>query len=502
MTGSAKRGHPVWRDLFLFLGVALLFRVCFWRAMGRVVDSADAIHYLGAVKQLAAGNFMHLDMKIPLLYPLLCALFSKVVPDPELACRLVSFLGSTLLVVPVYMLAHDLHGRSTARIATLLAALRPWLADYGSRISTEGVACTLWFLAIWLFVRALRRGGLWTIGAALAFFALHLTRAEGTFLLLAAFPGATLLCVRDTRAKPVRLIPFAVVCAVLLMGHAFLMHRLTGTFTINTRTAYIVQDVATSNEFRTITETSLEYVKAAVDSLFQVTPIMLGPLLLMFLGVGLFSSTARMRDQRLEMFVLYFAAVQWLCSLTVASPAPRYLMTVFVALSIWSARGMLIVTRQAARLPMHGKWLRLLPIGAVLVTMALGTAVTLAAEHFGRRPRQPREYKVAGRWMQEHLEPGLIFTRKPQVAYYADMPSTGPALNESLEEALTRARAAGAAYLVVDERYTAQMAPALKLLLDPAAAPESLKLLREVHPDYPDARVVVYELLGASPQIP
>lgn len=488
-------------DIMLFLGGACVFRVLFWLAMGRVIDSADAIHYIEAARHLAQGDLWGIDPKIPLLYPLFGAVLSLFARDLELACRLVSLIASGLLVIPVYVLARDLHGRASARVAALIVVIWPWLADYGSRVSTEALACTLWFLAIWLLVRALRRGGAWPAIAALAFFALHLARPEGVVIFLAAFPAAAILCVRDERAKASRLIPFALVGCALLVLYVLFMYRLTGAPTLSYRAGFLVEDLEVSSQQRAVTGTVLLFVKTSADTLFNVLPIMLGPVLLVFLGVGLFHSSERGRDVRLELCMLLFAGVQWATSLTVLSPAPRYLMATLVALSLWSARGMVIVTRQAANLR-WGRVLRPLPVTALVMTMAFGTAVTLASEHLGRRPRQPREYKVAGHWMKANLEPGLILTRKPQVGYYANMPTTGPALDDTVETAVARAREVGARYVVVDERYTAQIIPPLEALLDPAQAPPDLRPLHELVPDYPEARVLIYEVAGPSTEAP
>ena len=131
-----------------------------------------------------------------------------------------------------------------------------------------------------------------------------------------------------------------------------------------------------------------------------------------------------------------------------------------------------------------------LPALALIAFMLLGTARTLGGEFVSDRPRQPVEYKEAGLWMRDNLEPGLVFTRKPQVAYYANMPSTGPLDTDTLEQALARAKEARARYLVVDERY----APAsLRSLLDPAQAPPGLGFLQEFN-RHPQARLVVYRI--------
>ncbi|HOZ46837.1 MAG TPA: glycosyltransferase family 39 protein [Candidatus Hydrogenedentes bacterium] len=481
------------RDVILCLGAAVVLRIAFWAISGRVIDSADAIHYIAAAERLAAGDFLGIDPKIPILYPLLGGLVSLFVKDTEFACRLVSLAASTLLVVPVYGLAFDLHGRGTARMAALTAIIWTWLIDYGSRISTEALACTLWFLAVWALARALTRGGAAVWLAPLVFIALHLARPEGLFLLLAALPAAALLCVGNDEADARRLVPFIAIAGVLLAAYAVYMRMLTGHFTLSYRTAYIIGDVQTSNAQRDVAGTVLLFVKTTTDTVFEVLPIMMGPVLLVFLGVGLFAPSAEPRKTRLEWYVIVFAAIQWAISLSVLSPAPRYLMATILALSLWSARGVVWLTERMRQDTPTRPW-RWLPVASVVGVMAIGAASTIVPEHLGRCPRQPREYKTAGQWMKEHLEPGLIFTRKPQVGYYAGMPTTGPAAEDSVDAALARARQADARYFVVDERYTATMAPALAVLLDPANAPPGLEWLRTITPEYPGARVVIYAI--------
>jgi len=236
----------------------------------------------------------------------------------------------------------------------------------------------------------------------------------------------------------------------------------------------------------------------------ETPSLMVGWFLWLFAGAGLFcveptpavpGSATRPRNVRFELMVLYFAFIQWAIVLPVVSPAPRYLMTFVVAVSLWSARGMAIVGGMAAGLP-RTRWLRFAPVTAMALLMLFHATAAIGGEYLGPMPEQPIEYKIAGRWMQSTLEPGLILTRKPQVGYYAGMPTTGPALDDTVEAALARGREAKARYLVVDERYTAQLVPGLRTLLDPANAPPGLRLISEDLSPYPGARVVIYEFVA------
>lgn len=468
------------------LGLALLFRLVFLLAMPRVLDTADAIHYVETAAHLARGDFLGYDPKIPVFYPLLGALAHGIIGNLEWACRIVSFVTSVLTVVPVYLLARELHGPETARIAGIIVALWPWLADYACRVSTEATAVLLWFSAVCLFVRGLRQGGPALYASALCCFALALTRPEGLAILACTLPAFTILQWKPGRAAWGQYGRFAAPGILFVVLNMVYVRLLSGATTASYRAGFILAEFDIQR-----------FVQTAVHSFSDVVPVMLGPILFLFLGVGLIQPRAGGRDLRAETCVLFFAAAQWGVSLFVLSPAPRYLMATLLVLAIWSARGMVLAGRQMAAWQPERPWLSRLPVAALVAFFLAHAAITVGSEHLGRQPREPREYKEAGLWMAAHVEPGLIFTRKPQVGFYAGMPSTGPAPDDSLEGALARARGAGAAYVVVDERYTAAMAPALRPLLEDGPAPAGLERLKAFD-TYPQSRVVIYALKPAA----
>lgn len=477
----------------VLLVLAGLLRLTFVWAVPRVLDSADAVHYLRAAGEMAHGDFLTVDPKIPVLYPAFVAIASYLTHDLEGAGRLVSFLFSSLLVVPVYFLSRDLHGRGPARVAGVTVAVWPWLIDYGSRVATEATAVFFWVAAVALFLRGMRvdRSAGWMLASAFAFTALHLARPEGTFVLLGALGAGVVLAWSNPRYRLSRLGVYAGVCAVLFVIHAAYLHALVGRWTVNYRVGFIGDQPEGSTIWSDLAKTVV-----ALSS--DVPAVMLGPVLWVFAGVGFVLPGDRPRNIRAEAAVLYFVCLQWLVTLPVLSPAPRYLMAVFVALTLWSARGVeqtsLLIAARARR-----AWLRAVPLALVVGFMGFHLAVAIGAERIGRDvPEQPREYKVAGEWMRDHLEPGLVMTRKPQVAFYAGMDSAGPPLDATLDQIIDLARRGGFAYLVVDERYTAQLIPALRPLLDPSKAPPQLRLLRADLSPYPEARIVIYSFDAAD----
>jgi len=358
-------------------------------------------------------------------------------------------------------------------------------------VATEPVAVFLFVSGVWCLVRATgleSMGGRgWVAGAAMAFSGLHLARPEGMFVLLAAaIAGAVLFYRRDGRLRRFA-VTFGAVAAVGIAVNTAYVQVVADVWTVNYRVGFIGEQPEGSTVLRELARTLRGM---AVD----VPAVMLGPLLWLFVGIGLVQAGRDVRHVRAEVTVLFFAAVQWLVVLPVLSPSPRYLMSALVLVMLWCGRG---ISETGRLLGAHvsvrgGRWA---PAAAALLFFAGHLAFAIAGQRFGEGSlRPPREYKVAGQWMGEHLEHGTILTRKPQVAYYAGMPSIGPALDASLEEIVAMGEAGVYRYLVVDERYSARMAPSLHGLLDPETAPETLRLIRDDLSPYPDARVVVYEV--------
>ena len=132
MTATSDDTRGTRYDLLVALCAAFIIRLTFLLAMRRAIDMADAIHYLHMAQQFAAGRLLSFDENLPVLYSLMGAAAHFVFADWEHAMWAVSLIASTLLVVPVYQISRELHGRAAARTSVALVALWPWLVDYGS----------------------------------------------------------------------------------------------------------------------------------------------------------------------------------------------------------------------------------------------------------------------------------------------------------------------------------------------------------------------------------
>ncbi|MFP6617319.1 MAG: glycosyltransferase family 39 protein [Candidatus Hydrogenedentota bacterium] len=474
-------------DLLIAVPIAFALRLGFLIASARAIDMADSIHYINMGRGFAQGDFVHFDENLPVLYSLFGALSFLLTNDWEWAFWVVSLLASTLLVIPIYFIAEELHGSKSARLSVFIVAAWPWLVDYGSRIAPEALAVTLWFSSIWLLYRGIQGSRFHLALAPIAFFALHLSRPEGTFLMLGSPLAATILCYKRDRAHWTRLAVYTCGILMLTVVYAVVMNAILGNVTVSYR-APMSDDV-----FDYFRRGAIPLAKTFMRLNFDVVPVMLGPLLLVFFGVGFFRYSDNTRKPRLEGFILFFCLVQWSLTLANFSPEPRYLMTVIIALSLWSAKGIELLYHRAFYWNKF-RWARFVPVILILLTFTAGLAEPIAGQYISSVPRTPVEYRTAGKWMRENLEPGYIFCRKPQVGFYADMPSIGPDVSHTPELLAQAAKEIGARYVVFDMRYSANILPALRPLLDTTTDHENYRLLNGDLSENLETQIVIYEI--------
>ncbi len=478
------------RECALWLAAALAVRVLFFLVTPHVIDSADSILYLDATQKISDGHVNELYPRIPLLYSACSAIAHKLIADIETAAIAVSLVSGTLLLVPVFLLSDRLHGRSPARIAALTVTLWPWLVDYSCRVAPEALYVTLWFTAI-TAVLAMARGKAWTWPAlALCVLCLHHARPEGIVIAIAVIT-AGLIPGHDRKRTAIRLIPVIALMIVSILVNYWYVQELTNNTGIAPRLS--VNSIKYS-----FLDRGADSARTALRLAFDVVPTMIGIVLGPLALVGMFVKSERTRDCRYEAAVALVAFAQFIAAALSTFAEPRYVMATIVALSLWAARGAAILATKAAA---SARWrtLRFAPVVLIVATMSIGMYPNIVPPLVGQMSYKPLEYKVAGKWMQTNLEPGLIMSRKPQVGYYADMPTSGPAPDDTLEKIHERLIQADFRYLVVDQRYSTQMIPALKPLLDPANAPSWLRLLKNDLSPYADARIVIYEFVRDAP---
>lgn len=482
---AIQRGEGILREASLWTACAFAVRLVFYLVTPQVIDSADSILYLHAAENISKGAFAAVYPRIPLLYPTLVAGVARFVSETETAAVLLSLVTGTLLTPVVFLLSNVLHGRNSARISTLTVTLWPWLIDYSTRVAPEALYSLWWFLSALLLVLATRKGGAYQYMLAPCLVALYLSRPEGILLVLAVLL-AGLIIGTSWKLAALRLFPAMVLLAVAVPAHLVLIHKLSEITGVSPRLSL------SSLEYSIIVRGG-ESLRAGTLLMFGTLPVMIGPVLGLFAAIGVFARGPAPRDRQAEAVVACMCLAQFVAAALSTFPEPRYVMACVIAIGFWSGRGGAMLAHLAGA-SQRGRLLHLAPAIVIVLMMLLGLAQNILSPLLGRMSYKPLEYKIAGQWMKANLAPGLIMSRKPQVGYYAHMPTSGPAPEDTLEDIRERIMHSGMRYVVVDERYSTKMVPALVPLLDPPRAPGWLRLLKSDLSPYPDARILIYEV--------
>jgi hypothetical protein len=171
------------------------------RVLGLVTAGAiemDGIEYAGAAAHFAHGEFGQAlkGVRVP-FYPLLTGLFNLVIPDVELAGRLVSLVAALLLIVFCFFMIRRLFGERTAIYATFFVTVHPYMIRFSSPVLSEALATFLFTVAVVLFYSGWVNSRSQEIGLSGLFLTLaYLTRPE--YIIYFA-PLTVLLLIRERR---------------------------------------------------------------------------------------------------------------------------------------------------------------------------------------------------------------------------------------------------------------------------------------------------------------
>ena len=202
-----------------------------WLAANTEVMYADGLRYIGGAQAAERGDWKAsitraVDHPV---YPLAVAATHRLLGlgerprDWQTAAQAVSVAAGVLLVIPLYLVALELHGPAVAWLACLLTYMVPVTGHVLADVLSEGVFLLFWTWGCWFALRFFRHGSTAWLPPTLAAAALaYMTRPEG--LLLPAALAAT-LCLMIVRpsirfARPVwlRATALVVVGPLLLVG--------------------------------------------------------------------------------------------------------------------------------------------------------------------------------------------------------------------------------------------------------------------------------------------
>ena len=525
---AATRRYVALLALPLLVGAALRLGL----ALGDQVITNDASAYLQSGRNLVEGRGFVRTPGTPELHfppgtPLLLGGTWRLTGSPLVALTSVTFLASTLCLLPLAGLARRLGGDRAGLAACWVGALAPGLSVVPVNAGGGSEAVHLLFLLtlLWLVATLRSREGLgvWATaaGAGLAAGALYLTRPEGLLLVLPVLAAVVLTSgvVGDLRRREVtargllrRSAPAGVLLAVLvacMAPYVVHLHRHTGSWELTAksqdanieawravadgdrrardRVLYELDDSGLGLVERSTSLPGLvaddpggyagivgtngtqlwsEYVapRPSTGSWFPSWVLLPLPLL----GVALWGAWRHRRDP----LVLALVGVAALATATCLGffVQSRYLVPATGALCVLAGLGLA---------GLRPRW----RAGAAVVA-ALLLVVPLVAEA-GRDPggfatREPVEHQVAGEWLARNTAAdSRVMTRSLVTAFYAQRVALAPPF-ASLDETLRYARHHGVDHLVVDEFLMYRFRPQLTPLLGPGPWP-GLRLEHAFH---------------------
>ena len=508
---SRLRSGSSW---FLPAAIALALAVRLLPAAVNFVIGTDEALYLTLGQNLAAGSGFTEDGSTPHTefapgYPFFAGLVYRLGGGLELPARLNITLFGPLLVAPVYYLARELTHERSARYAALLTALLPALAL--SVPNFEAPTEQMYMLFLWggwlCLWRALDNSADWkSAGLAGAFLGLaHVIRIEG---ILFIFLGALLLMFRGLRHAKRSFAPaslasasFMLCAAVFALPYALYVHAHTGLWLAPKgllhqyhgealRSADPLAFEAAYAEYEHnrahLSELpgTLEYLwqnRADLPAFYgrnlwtEIRQVFFSVSFLVILWLpfavwGVLELWKSEKGAAKALFLSLAALPALIYPLSVVDP--RYLLPLLPGAMICTAIGLeslpSLSLRRATR-------------NLALPPFVLASSFFLLSLLGPFLVPRPAEYKALGEWMAATGvgQGEVVLARKRQTPFYAGARWEWLPLTDTAG-LLTYSAERGAAYFVIDERTVPTLRPELGYLLDPAKAPESLRLVREV----------------------
>lgn len=169
-------------SVVLFLSALIVRTIIFFQ--GPVVSN-DAVFYITLAKSILSGSSEHTSFTFFSAYPFLIAFVYKIIPDWEIAGKVVSILSGSLAVIPLYILFSGLLGKRVAIIAGFLYVFGPRFVEYSTDILRESTFWLFSFTSLCFAWKGIDGKKLFYLGFAALFAALSFTiRIEG----IAIFP--------------------------------------------------------------------------------------------------------------------------------------------------------------------------------------------------------------------------------------------------------------------------------------------------------------------------
>ena len=470
-----------WIGLSLIIIGALLIR--FVLMSKHYAVGFDEVNYL---KLAASGRINGLNHVLHTywspLYPAAVALFSYIVPDFELAGRLVQILSSIGVILVIFFFAKDKFDKKIAFAAALLLAFFTLFARYSVKAEADIFYTFIALIGILSGWFALEKKKLFpALAAGVCFGMAYLARPEGIGF-LGTYLGAVFVVLiyqiftKTNIVKTFLIILLAIVgFSLLFTPYFYFLHRETGVWTISTKGTvnqqgsmyvekmseykenpfHVVNDDNTKlmqdeiyhignfvnrveEEGKPVVEVRIfDLLKKMIENFYKIiteamSQVLTVPLLMLF-GLGLFGQIWKRERTLLNLYLMCYIAFFWFVLIPAFHINLRYFMPVLPIAFIWIADGVIkfidwgtdTLKENIAKWP---KFIspKVLSIIFVTVVISVGTIFPELAKRLGRSKYAVEEYvpaieqKQAGLWLRKNgVKSPIVMAYNHAVGFYA-----------------------------------------------------------------------------------
>lgn len=443
----------------------------------------DEVNYL---KLAASGHINGLNHVLHTywspFYPLAVALFSYIVPNFELAGKLLSVLSASLIIVPVFFFVKKEFDKRTAFGASLLIAFFTYSATFSIYALTEAAYSFVAISGIIAGWYAIQNKNVVLAAITGIFFGMaYLTRPEGLGFIL-TFAGIIVIVLLWQVFRKTRIISYIVILLISTVGflamsvpYLIYLKGETGQWTISTKGAAnqqgeiyaknqdqfsedphhslsidnkrVLQDdiyhLGTFlNAIKEDSDAEIEIAKSAfLEKVFEnyykiltedLTKVLTVPLLFL-LGIGLFVTPWSKKRTMVNLYLLSFISFFWFVLIPAFHITLRYFVPLIPISLIWVALGTnKVIGWLSETLKINigekSKTIQISAISSVLVILCIVGASILP--EFGKHMRKNLnsvdewapciEQKKAGLWLKDHgVDSPVIMAKNHAVSFYA-----------------------------------------------------------------------------------
>ena len=426
-------------DLTILILVSLLLTIYLFSRT--YVISLDGVsQYIPMAKVFASGFFkdaVRFTGQQP-LYSFLIALLSRLVPDFEIAGKLISSFFGIMVIFPVYFLGKRIFDRKVAFLSVFLLVIHPYVRRFSADVLKESLYLFLLAASIWFSLRTFEKEKIYPyifipFLSAMA----YLIRPDGVEILLVVF--FYILFVKKFSApgrKWVVILFLLLASCVLLFPYLFHLREIAGEWTLSKAKSIvgILGWGVTKGEISLITKViySLKKLNLEIFAIYH-------PLFIFLLALGLLRKIFfHFKNEEkflifffvlhyLVLFLMIFNLTEWRSGEKVQEymVSGRHVLPLLIISIYWVGEGFFTVYQWIFKKIESGNLLHHLEskkkstivfVALLVLLLIIVLPKTLKPQRYERLPE-----KWAGIWIKSQSGKGMIiFTTAPRVAYYAD----------------------------------------------------------------------------------